>query len=94
MESNCETPTTRLPKQQEHQRGIRGEEGGGSVTLLGKRAIRRGERGWMLTMNTHGVEFSIAGCVKEIVCERRSFVTQIPGLFFLFFFLSYFKFCF
>ena len=49
--------TTRLPKQQEDQKGIRGERGGGSVNLLGKRAIRRGERGWMLTMNTHGVEF-------------------------------------
>jgi len=37
--------TTRLPKQQEDQKGIRGEGGGGSVTSLGKRAIRRGERG-------------------------------------------------
>ena len=36
--------TTRLPKQQEDQKGIRGERGGGSITLLGKRAIRRGER--------------------------------------------------
>ena len=59
--------TTRLPKQQEDQKGLRGERGGGSVILLGKRAIRRGERGWMLTMNTHGVEFSIAGGVEEIV---------------------------
>jgi len=39
--------TTRLPKQQEDQKGNRGERGGGSVTLLGKRAIRRGERGWV-----------------------------------------------
>jgi len=37
--------TTRLPKQQEDQKGIRGERGGGSVTLLSKRAIRRGEKG-------------------------------------------------
>ena len=37
--------TTRLPKQQEDQKGIRRERGGGSVRLLGKRAIRRGERG-------------------------------------------------
>jgi len=36
--------TTRLPKLQEDQKGIRGEGRGGSVTLLGKRAIRRGER--------------------------------------------------
>jgi len=59
--------TTRLPKQQEDQKGIRGERGGVGVTLLGKRAIRRGGRGWMLTMNSHGVEFSIARCVEEIV---------------------------
>jgi len=39
--------TTRLPKHQEDQKGIRGERGGGSVTLLGKRAIRGGETGWM-----------------------------------------------
>ena len=58
---------TRLPKEQEDQKGIRGERGGGSVTLLGKRAIRRGERGWMLTMNSHSVEFSIARGVEEIV---------------------------
>jgi len=37
--------TTRVPKQEEDQKGIRGEGGGGSVTLLGKRAIRRVERG-------------------------------------------------
>jgi len=37
--------TIRLPKQQEDQKGMRGERGGGSVTLLGRRAIRRGERG-------------------------------------------------
>jgi len=37
--------TTRLPKQQDDQKGIRGGRGGGGVTLLSKRAIRRGERG-------------------------------------------------
>jgi len=26
-------------------------------------------REWMLTMNSHGVEFSIAGGVEEIVCD-------------------------
>jgi len=61
--------TTRLPKQQEDQKGIRAERGGGSITLLGKRAIRRGERGWMLTMISHGVEISIAGGVEKIVCD-------------------------
>jgi len=74
--------TTRVPKQQEDQKGIRGERGGGRVTLLGKRAIRRGERVWMLTMNSHGVEVSIAGDVEEVIRD--------PNLmpFFFFFFLS------
>ena len=36
--------TTWLSKEQEDQKGVRGEKGGGSVTLLGKRAIREGER--------------------------------------------------
>jgi len=66
--------------QQEDQKGIRGERGGDSVTLLGKRAIRRGERGWRSTMNSHGVEFSIAGGVEEIVRDPN------PMPFFLFFF--------
>jgi len=70
--------TSRLPKQQRDHNGIRGERGGGRVTLLGKRAIRRGERGWVLTIKTHGVEFPIAGGVEEIVRD------QIPCLFFFF----------
>jgi len=74
--------TTRLPKQQEDQKGIRGERGGGSVTLLGKRGIRRGERGWVLPMNTHSVEFSIAGCVEEIIRDQN------PPSFFYFIFIS------
>ena len=61
--------TTRLPRQQEDQKGIRGERAGGSFTLLGKRVIRREESGWMLTINSHHVEFPIAGCVEEMVCD-------------------------
>jgi len=59
--------TTRLPKQQENQKGIRVERGGGSVTRLGKRVIGRGERAWMLSMNSHGVEISITQGVEEII---------------------------
>jgi len=62
--------TTRLPKQQEDQKGMTGERGGRTVTLLGKGAIRRGERGWMLTIKSHGIEFAIAVCVEEIFCNR------------------------
>jgi len=76
--------TTRLPKQQEDQKGIRGERGGGSVNLLGKRAIRRGERGWMLTMNCHRVEFSVAGGVEEMVRDPNpmSFFSRFSTFFF------------
>jgi len=76
--------TSRLLKQQEDQKGIRGERGGGSVTLLGKRAIRKGEREWVLTMNSHVVDFSIAGGVEEIVRDPN------PMPFFFHFFFHFF----
>ena len=38
----------------------------------------------MLTMNSHGVEISIAGCVREMVRDPN----PMPVLFFLFFFVS------
>ena len=81
--------TTRLPKQQEDQKGIRGERGGGTVTLPGKRAIRGRERGWMLTMNTHGVEFSIAGCIEDMVHNP----TIMPFFSFFSFFSFFFIMC-
>ena len=78
-EPSVKPHTTRLPKQQEDQKGIRGERGGGSVTLLGKRAIRRGGWGWMLTMNTHGVE-----CLNRQVCRGdRSCPNSMPFFLFL-----------
>ena len=82
--------TTRLPKQQEDQKGNREERGGGSVTLLSKRAIRRGERGCVLTMNTYVVEFSIAKCVEEIVRDPN----LMPFPFSSFSFLLLFFLCF
>jgi len=42
----------------------------------------------MLTMKTHGVEFSIAGCVEEIVRDPN------PMSFFIFLFLFLFLFFF
>ena len=46
---------------------------------------------WMLTMNSHGIEFSIARCVREMVRE-----TQISCFFFfvLFSFFFFFIMCF
>src|ERR1700712_3462227 len=75
--SDRETPTTRLPKQQEDQKGNRGERrrwhhpprpwpseegrGGGGCSSLRV-------RGWMwLTMISRGVEISIARGVEEMV---------------------------
>ena len=59
--------TTRLSKQQEDQKRITAERGGVSVTLIGKRGFRRGKSRLMTTLNAHGVDFSVAGCVEEIV---------------------------
>jgi len=42
---------------------------------------------WMLTMNSHGVEVSIAGCVREMVRGPN-----LIFLFFLFIFIFYFLF--
>jgi len=41
---------------------------------------------WMLTMNSHGVEFCIAGCVMEMVCDPNLmpffiFIFIMPSLF-------------
>ena len=74
--------TTRLPKPQGDLKVIGGERGGGNVPLLGKRAIRRWERGWMLMMNSYGVVFPIAGGIEEIVRDPN----PMPFLLFLFFF--------
>jgi len=37
-----------------------------------------GVREWMLTMNSHGVEISIAWCVEEMVCGPQSHVPRVP----------------
>jgi len=37
---------------------------------------------WMLTINSHGVEISIAGCVREMVRDPN----LMPFFFFFFFF--------
>ena len=73
--------TTRLPKHQEDQKGIRGEWGSGSVTRLGTSAITRGERGWVLPMKFHGVQISITRGVEEIVSDPN----LKPSFFFLLF---------
>jgi len=39
----------------------------------------------MLTMNSHGVEISIAGCVEEMVRAPNPMLFFFPFFFFLFF---------
>jgi len=41
---------------------------------------------WMLTMNSHGVEISMARCVREMVRDPN----PMPFVFFSFFFFSFF----
>ena len=45
---------------------------------------------WMLTINSHGVQISIAGSVGEMVRDPP----PVPFFFFSFFVFSCFKFCF
>jgi len=60
---------------------VRREEEGAAHGECGCSSLR--VRWWMLTMNSHGVEISIAGCVEEMVRDPN------PIPFFLsFFFLS------
>ena len=33
---------------------------------------------WMLTMNSHGVEISIVGCVREMVGGPKSHALRVP----------------
>ena len=47
-------------------REVRREEGGTAHGECGRSSLRVGGR-WMLTMNSRGVEISIAGCVEEMV---------------------------
>ena len=56
---------------------LRESAGGGHLKIHGC---------WMLRMNSHGVEISIAGCVEEIVREPKSHAF----FFFFFFFLIMF----
>src|SRR6195952_313010 len=75
--SDRETPTTRLPKQQEDQKGHRGERrrwhhpprpGPSEEGRGGGGCSSRRVRGWTwLTMISRGVEISIAGGVEEMV---------------------------
>ena len=43
----------------------------------------------MLTMNTDGVEFSIAGCVEKMVCDPNPMSFFYFYFYFLFFFIFY-----
>ena len=66
------TPRNKEAGAQEHDKGSKA--GGGGCSSLEVRWW------WMLTMNSHGVEISIAGCVREMVRNPN------PISFFLFFF--------
>jgi len=61
---------TRTPGPKDRTREV-GQEGEGAAHReCGCSSLR--VREWMLTMNSHGVEISIAGGVEEIVCAQIS----------------------
>jgi len=72
------TPRNKYAKAQEHDEGSKA--GGGGAALGECRCSSLRVRGWwMLTMNSHGVEISIARCVEEMIYNPN------PKPFFLFF---------
>jgi len=69
-------------------REVRHEGGGGAHGKCECSSLR--VRGWMLTMNSHGIEISIAGCVEEMVCGPNPTPFFLFLFFFFFFFFSFF----
>ena len=63
-------------------REVRGEGEGAAHGEYGCSSLRV-RWWWMLTMNSHGVEISIAGCVREMVRVPN----PMPFLFFFVFFI-------
>jgi len=73
---------TRTPGPKNMIREVRREGEGAAHSECGSSSLR--ERWWsMLTMNSHGVEISIAGCVREMVRDPN------PMSFFLFFYHAF-----
>jgi len=64
--------------------------GGGAAHGECWRSSLRVRGWWMLTINSHGVEISIAGCVEEMVHDPN----PMPHFFFFFFFFLFFMLCF
>ena len=77
---NRETPRNKDVKAQEHDQGIRERSGWCSSRRVPGSSLRVRGGGWV-TMNSHGVEISIAGGVVEMVRDPT------PWRFFFFFFL-------
>jgi len=71
---------TRIPGPKNMIREVRWEGVGAAHRECRYSSLR--VREWMLTMNSHGVEISIAGCVEEMVCDPN----PIPFFFFFSFF--------
>ena len=77
---NRETPGNKDVKAQEHDQGIRERSGWCSSRRVPGSSLRVRGAGWV-TMNSHGVEISIAGGVRKVV---RAYL--LGGFFFFFFF--------
>jgi len=64
------TPRNKDTKAQEHDKGSKGGGGGAAQGECGCSSLRV-QGWWMLTINSHGVEISIAGGVAEMVGDAN-----------------------
>jgi len=68
---------TRTPGPKDMIREVR-REGEGAAHGEGGCSSLRVRWWWMLTMNSHGVEISIAGCVEEMVRAPNPMPLRVP----------------
>jgi len=89
--SSQKTPENKYVKPQGPDEGSKVGGGGSAHGKCRCRSLR--VRGWRMTMDSDGVEISIAGGVEEIVCAPNPMLFLFFLFFFLFFFLHFFLSC-
>jgi len=74
-------------------REVRWEEEGAAPGEYGYSSLKV-RRWWMLTINSHAVEFSIASCVEEMVRDPNLMPFSFLFFFSFYFFFIFFFMCF